>query len=223
MVHMCAWLIAILLFFTPVLLHAQSLQGWGIYFGNTAIPNSKFSIHHELQLRDYKMLGDHQQTLLRFGLQYRANKAINVTMGYAYVYTENEGSPNLPFSENRIYQEALIQHNWDILRFRHRVRTEERFMRSSLRGRARYCLFLDVPLTQSKMMKGGTYLALYNEVFVNVFAGGADAFDRNRLYGGLGYKLLDNLGIQLGYMRQHIGNNAGTNNLLLSLHHQLKL
>lgn len=216
-------LFTLLILLLPLTNYAQQFQGWGIYFGNTAIKDSKFSIHHELQLRDYKIIGDHQQTLLRLGLQYQANASVNFTLGYGYIYNELAGSPNDPFSENRIYQEALIKHSWTVFQFRHRFRTEERFDPSGFRGRGRYCVFVDMPLTDKKMKKGGTYLALYDEVFVNAFAREASLFDRNRLYGGVGFKLQDNFGIQLGYMRQHVGALAGTNHVLLSFHQQLKI
>lgn len=32
-----------------------------MYMGNTQIKESKFSIHHELQLRDYKITSDRNQ------------------------------------------------------------------------------------------------------------------------------------------------------------------
>lgn len=65
---------ALILLFTLTICissQAQSLNGWLIYFGNTQIKESKFSIHHELQLRDYKIIGDHNQTLIRLGGQYQ--------------------------------------------------------------------------------------------------------------------------------------------------------
>ncbi|WDF68294.1 DUF2490 domain-containing protein [Sphingobacterium oryzagri] len=202
---------------------AQHLQGWGIYFGSTTLKDRRFSLQHELQLRDYKLVGDHQQTLLRLGLQYQATSSVSFTLGYGYIYNEWEDTPNNPFSENRIYQEALIRHSWNILRIRHRFRTEERFTGNGFRGRARYCLFVDVPLTARQMQQGGLYFAAYDELFVNVLAPQTSLFDRNRLYGGLGLKVRDNLGVQLGYMRQHVGALPGTNHVLLSFHHQLKL
>lgn len=213
--------IGVLLLSTPFVATAQ--QAWGIYFGNTSLPDSRFSVHHELQLRDYQMIGDHQQSLLRLGLQYRLSDAVNLTAGYGYIYTEAEGSPNLPFSENRIYQEASFRQRYNIVRIRHRLRTEERFLRGSFRGRLRYCLFLDIPLNDRQMNKGAIYAALYDEVFLNAFPEDNAVFDRNRLYGGLGYKVSEGLGIQLGYMRQHVGLLRGTNHLLLSFHHQIKL
>lgn len=214
--------LAFILVMLPLINCAQHLQGWAIYFGNTKLADSKFSIHHELQLRDYKIVGDHQQTLLRLGLQYQATPTVGFTLGYGYIYNEWEDTPNNPFSENRIYQEVLIRHSWSILRIRHRFRSEERFAGNGFRGRGRYCLFVDIPVTDRELRKGGLYLALYDELFINVLARQAETFDRNRLYGGGGVKVTDNLGVQLGYMRQHIGSFSGTNHILLSFHHQLK-
>lgn len=212
----------LLVMMTPRVIYGQHTQGWAIYFGNTAIKDSKFSIHHELQLRDYQFGGDHQQTLLRLGLQYQALASTSFTLGYGYIYTEAEGEPNLPYSENRIYQEILVKHRLNILRLRHRLRAEERFISERhFRGRGRYCVFVDIPLLGKEMGKGELYGAFYDEMFLNIFHEYLDTFDRNRLYGGLGYKLLDNLGIQLGCMRQHVGAAKGTNSVLFSLHHQL--
>ena len=213
----------ILLLICSTTLLAQSPQGWLIYFGNTKIGNSKFSIHHEAQLRDYKLIGDHQQSLLRLGLQYAVSSKVNFTAGYGFIHTEAEGSPNFPFDEHRIYQEAIISHQLSRFRFRHRFRLEERFFNDrDFRGRGRYSLFMDVPLNQESMNKGAFYASFYDEVFLNTFSKEADTFDRNRLYGGFGYKFRQNLGLQLGYMRQHVGVNSGTNHALLSFHHHLK-
>jgi len=42
-------------------------------------------------------------------------------------------------------------------------------------------------------------LSGYNEIFVN---GKKEFFDRNRIYGGIGYRLNKNLSFELGYMNQ---------------------
>lgn len=201
----------------------QAPQGWLIYFGNTKIKSSKFSIHHELQLRDHQIFGDHNQTLVRVGLQYEVRPWLSVTNGYGYIHTESRGNPNYGFGEHRIYQEAILKHGFGDLKVRHRVRLEERFIENQdFRGRARYSLFLDMPLTDKKMDQGGIYAAFYDEVFINISNDDAiKAFDRNRLYFGAGYKLKKNLGLQAGYMRQHVGTAAGTNHVLLSIHHQI--
>lgn len=204
--------------------YAQDLQGWLIYFGNTKIENSKFSIHHELQIRDYKVIGDHNQTLIRVGGQYQVSPYLVGTVGYGFIYTEDYGSPNNSFIENRIYQEALFSQSIRASKIRHRLRLEERFIEGQdFRGRFRYCLFGDIPLSARGFEKKGTYIALYDEVFLNISdSESIKVFDRNRAYAGFGYKLNNDLGIQLGYMRQHVGKQNGTNHLLLSFHHNIK-
>ena len=64
--------------------------------------------------------------------------------------------------------------------------------------RFRYFLSTRVPLsTDSKF-----YLSGYNELFIGLEE---DLFDRNRLYGGIGYKLFEGVNIELGYMNQFLG------------------
>lgn len=203
--------------------HAQSPQGWLIYFGNSQIKNSNFSIHHEIQLRDYKLLGDHNQTLVRVGGQYQFSPLFQGSLGYGFIHSEAEGSPNYPFNEHRIYQEGILSHNIKNMKWRHRLRLEERFIENQdFRGRFRYCLFADIPLSSKQFDKNGIYLAVYDEVFLNISEEESlKVFDRNRAYAGVGYKLQKNLGIQLGYMRQNVGKNEGTNHLLVSLHHKM--
>lgn len=217
----------LLLFFSffifSVSSYSQDLQGWLIYFGNTKIKDSKFSVHYELQLRDYQIVGDHNQTLVRVGGQYQIKPYLQGTVGYGFIHTEAEGTPNAAFLENRIYQEALFSHAVGKSKWRHRLRLEERFIEhQDFRGRFRYSLFADIPLTNYGFSKGGVYLALYDEVFLNLSDESTiKTFDRNRAYAGFGYKVSNNLGIQLGYMRQNVGKMAGTNHALLSFHHNI--
>ena len=57
------------------------------------------------------------------------------------------------------------------------------------------------------MEKGTIYLALYDELFINGqrdIGNGrtVEIFDRNRLYGGVGYFISEGLRVQLGIMDQ---------------------
>lgn len=218
-------LLLILFLFLSFLTYAQQAKGWLIYFGQTQIANSKFSIHHEAQFRDHKIFGDHHQSLVRVAGQYRFNPSFQTSLGYGFFYSELEGSPNSPLNEHRIYQELMI--NTPVLNssIRHRIRTEQRFIDGAdFAARFRYSLFADIPLNDRGFSKGGTYLAFYDEVFLNAIKQKQqNVFDRNRLYGGFGYKVKSNLGVQLGYMLQHVGRNKAGHHLLLSFHHQLKL
>ena len=57
-----------------------------------------------------------------------------------------------------------------------------------------YFLGLNIPFKDSKY-----YLSTYNEIFLN---GASNVFDRNRVYGGLGYKVSDGIKLEIGYMNQ---------------------
>ena len=58
---------------------------------------------------------------------------------------------------------------------------------------------LFVPLNGPKIETGTIYLGVYDEIFVN---DKRNFFDRNRLYGGIGYQYADNLHFQVGILRQ---------------------
>jgi hypothetical protein len=47
------------------------------------------------------------------------------------------------------------------------------------------------------------YLSAYNEIFLN---SEETIFDRNRLYGGLGYRLNNHFRFEVGYMNQFLNN-----------------
>src|SRR5690606_25226534 len=123
------FLVTLIGVFTTLAASAQkALQGWLIYFGQTKIKTTRFAIHHELQLRDHQLIGDHNQTLVRVGLQYQAKPYLLTTVGYGFIHSEAAGSPNRSFQENRIYQEALFSHKLFGANTRHRIRLEERFI-----------------------------------------------------------------------------------------------
>jgi hypothetical protein len=58
-------------------------------------------------------------------------------------------------------------------------------------------LGINVPLSKKETNK--LYLSAYNEIFLNTES---PIFDRNRLYGGIGYKISDSVRMELGYMNQ---------------------
>ena len=83
--------------------------------------------------------------------------------------------------------------------FLHRIRLEERFISNDFGLRARYFISLQKPLGSKTIAKGNTYVSAYNELFVDIKD---PKFDRNRLYGGLGYGITESLRIESGYMIQ---------------------
>jgi hypothetical protein len=71
--------------------------------------------------------------------------------------------------------------------------------------RLRYFLAFKVPILKTETSPTKLYLSAYNEVFLNTES---DVFDRNRVYGGLGYQLNKNVRIEAGYMSQLFENSS---------------
>lgn len=148
-----------------------------------------------------------------------------LTLGYANITSGKFGSGDTTSREDRVYQEALLPQKLGPNVFlRHRFRYEQRWVENQdFRTRFRYALFVDIPLNAPDLKKGAWYLAFYNELFINGqtdIGNGrtVDRYDRNRLYGAVGYSLADNLRLQGGYMYQH-SNAVRKGQLQISLHH----
>ena len=199
---------------------------WYMYFWNTTIKSSAWGFQGDLQHRNWDILGDLEQLLLRGGLTYQpANTQVKFTFGYAFISTGEFGPGESTTEENRIYQEALLsQKVGGRFYLTHRFRYEQRWVENQdLRTRYRYNLFLNVPINRKDLQPGAIYLALYNELFIN---GQRDIgndntvalFDRNRLYGAMGYSVIKGLRFQVGIMQQTT-DNWTKRQIQLSLHH----
>ena len=204
----------------------QKLGAWYMYFFNTRFKESSWGVQGDIQYRNWNILGDLEQLLIRTGVTYEPKNAnVKFTLGYGDVTSGAFGSGKATTRESRIYQEALIPNKLG-KRFYlfNRFRYEQRFVQSqNFRTRYRYNLFLNIALTKSDMSKNTLYLALYNELFINGqrnIGNGTDVsiFDRNRFYVALGFVLLDNLKVQCGLMNQTT-DTWSKNQLQVSLHH----
>jgi uncharacterized protein DUF2490 len=208
-------------------INEDKMGAWYMYFWNTKINSGSFGFQGDLQYRNWNIIGDLEQLLLRGGATYSsANNNAMFTLGYAHVTTGEYGEGKNTLQENRIYQEALLpQKIGNRFYLTHRFRYEQRFVENQdFRTRWRYNLFLFVPFNKTDLKKGAIYLALYNELFINgerdIGNGNTvEIFDRNRAYGALGYSLSDNLRMQLGYMQQTT-DDWSKGQLQLSLHHK---
>ena len=108
--------------------------------------------------------------------------------------------------EHRIFQQFITRQNKSRLKLQHRFRLEERWVENSdFKLRFRYFLGLNVPLNNAELVDKTVYLSSYNELFLNHKK---TVFDRNRIYGGLGYKLNSRVKFEIGYLNQFV--NAGS-------------
>jgi len=196
--------ILFLLIFLPVTVFSQdsNLGNWINYFGNKKI-NDDLNWHHEVQYRNYNMVGDLEQLLLRTGIGYNlSEKNNNVLLGYGFIMSENYKSfftDKVRVNEHRIFQQFITKQNFGRFYLQHRYRFEQRFIEGNFKMRFRYFLGLNVALNNKTLTDNTVYLSAYNEIFIN----DRDAnFDRNRLYGAIGYKLSKVVKFELGYMNQ---------------------
>jgi hypothetical protein len=184
----------------PVFMNAQdsSFGNWLIYFGNKKI-DTKWNIHNEVQYRNYNVIGDLEQLLLRTGLGYTFNEGKNnVLLGYGYILSENyidNTDSKETVIEHRIFQQFISTQTIGSVKLNHRYRFEQRFVEDDFKLRVRYFLGLNIPFEKTNKY----YFSAYNELFLNTENA---IFDRNRIYLGLGLKVNDNIKIEAGYMSQ---------------------
>ncbi|MFV0572994.1 MAG: DUF2490 domain-containing protein [Xanthomarina gelatinilytica] len=196
------YLVVLTLFLAlPYSMNAQesNFGNWLMYFGNKKI-NPKWNIHHEAQYRNYNAIGDLEQLLLRIGLGYTFNNGKNnFLMGYGYILSENylkDTDEKVSVNEHRTFQQFIIKQSLGIAKINHRYRFEQRFIENKdFKMRLRYFIGLNVPFKKTSDF----YLSAHNEIFLNTES---PVFDRNRLYGGLGYNINKNIRLEAGYMSQ---------------------
>ena len=177
----------------------NNIGNWLIYLGNKEL-NSSLNWHHEIQHRNYNILGELEQLLVRTGLGYNVNENNNILLGYGFIDSRNiaiESNEILKVNEHRIYQQFISKQAIGKIKIQHRYRFEQRFIEDNFKLRYRYFLSLNIPLLKTNKKY---YISAYNEIFIN--ASQENTFDRNRIYGGLGYQLNSNIKLELGYMNQ---------------------
>lgn len=180
---------------------------WLMSFNQTRL-NNKWSIHTEAQYRSFEITPNTEQLLLRGGINYHINNSAFTSIGYAYITNyafDKEQLSGVQVSENRIWQQFLMRNNIGRCWFEHRYRLEQRWMQSNNNNRylnrIRYLLRVTVPLNKKEIEKNIFFLSFYDEVFIHF---SSTPFDRNRLYGAIGYQFMPNANIQLGYLAQTV-------------------
>lgn len=193
----------LLLSIMPISTLAQQdeMGNWLMYFGMNKI-SDKFSIHTEIQYRNHTIIPNNiEQLLLRAGLNYHFSEKAFTTAGYAYItsyeFESEQKSPEV--IEHRIWEQFILRNNIGRVKFEHRYRIEQRWVNQEYKNRLRYRIMLFIPLNKPKIEKGSLYLGLYDEIFINTKD---PFFDRNRLYGALGYQFNKTTGLQVGMMHQ---------------------
>jgi hypothetical protein len=193
---------------------------WPIYFGSAALDN-RWGIWGEAQYRSYDFAGDLDQLLLRTAVTYNLDSAKNVQLAQGYAYVRSEPyiagtEAKRMTEEHRLYQQLILRQRWGRFYLQHRYRIEERFLQdNNFRMRFRYFLSANFCLNKKSLGAGTVYLSAYNELFIH---NDQPFFDRDRIFGGLGYGLSRSLRVEAGPMWQQVAT-TGRPQLLVQVFH----
>jgi hypothetical protein len=129
-------------------------------------------------------------------------------LGYGFIQTYNYTvtgikADKVTVNEHRIFQQFITKQNFNNFYLQHRYRIEERFFANDFKMRFRYFLAVNKPITKKTIEKDALYFSAYNEIFLN---DRKTTFDRNRLYGAIGYCINKNIKIETGFMVQMLEN-----------------
>lgn len=180
------------------------LGNWLMYFGTNRFSDD-FSLHTEVQYRNHTAVPtDIEQLLLRTGINYHFAPSALVTAGYGYITSYDfDGDYSMADSkEHRIWQQLILNQLVGRIKFEHRYRVEQRWVNQNYRNRLRYRIMTFIPLNKPTLGEGSLFLGLYDEIFMNTESA---FFDRNRLYGALGYQFSGSTSAQLGMLHQQVG------------------
>lgn len=188
----------------------SDLGNWFNYFGNQKI-NTRWNWHNEVQYRNFNFAGDLEQLLVRTGLGYNLSENNNnVLLGYTYIHSEPyiAGTDDkLQTNEHRIFQQFITKQQFGRINIQHRYRFEQRFVQDDFKMRLRYSLSLNIPINKKVMEQNAVYASMYNEIFVNTEQ---NHYDRDRIYGGVGYCVNKYIRVETGVMSQLLPTNNRT-------------
>ena len=193
----------------------NNVGSWAILFNQTKLRNN-WSLHNEIQYRSYSLSPNTEQILLRVGVNFHLSKNAIITAGYGWItnYKDDGGIiKNQLVDEQRLWQQISLKDSYGRFFIEHRYRIEQRWIDNKInpeyKNRIRYLLRLSIPFNNKQISKNTVFFTAYNELFVNLTN---QPFDRNRLYGALGFQFNDFTNLQIGYLAQTV--NATTKHYL---------
>jgi len=197
----------------------QDFRSWYMYFGDHPVKEGPWGIHFDGQLRVVGFGEAKRQFLVRPAVNFDLSDSVQLSGGYAYVRTYPAAGPaGFDTPEHRLWEQVLVRQRlgrWSVV---HRPRLEQRFVGRRADGdadelpgvayayknRFRYFLKGTMPMGDASRL----YVALYNEVMLNFGANRGTAFDQNRSYATLGFRL-GSVNLEFGYLLQIVQRGGG--------------
>lgn len=187
-----------------------------------------WSLYLDNQFRSADQVSYFRQFIFRPGVVYKFNVHQLATIGYAYslVNRLNDGIPDNNIKENRFWEQYTYLHRIAKVYATQRVRLEQRNMMTPgkedvFSQRLRLYTRYQLPLIKQDTFNRGTYLALQNEVYLNVQHKNklnGSMLDQNRVYFGVGYRISPKIDVELGFIDQFLkGKTTNTSNHVAQL------
>ena len=210
-------LLLFITFLAPCKLFAQENQfsGWAAIF-HTQRFSKHWGASFDGQFRSANHYDFLRNVLLRPAVNYYFDKNKVAALGYAYVATNGRtaSGDHTYRPESRVWQQLIInQKLGKATTLQHRFRLEQRFVGNTtarndhyFSQRLRYFARAVVPFKHDSVFTKGPFVALQNEVFVNVQNKdkvNKHFFDQNRAYVAFGYRIRKEIDVDLGYMNQY--------------------
>lgn len=189
-------------------INTKQLGSWVMFFNQTRL-HTKWSIHSEIQFRSYDVQPNTEQLLMRGGINFHYNPNIILSAGCGWItnYADDGGIiKSQTVTEKRLWEQGILKNNSGRLFFEHRYRFEQRWIETattnSYKNRIRYLLRMTIPINKKEMGKNTLFLSVYDEIFLHL---NKNSWDRNRLYGALGFQFSPSVNLQIGYLQQIVG------------------
>jgi len=182
-------------------------SGWLAWFNNTAL-TPDFGLISDVQVRSRDEWTGVRNLLVRPGLSWFAAPGHTFSAGYAYIGTYPEGAPAA--TEHRTWQQYVFSRALSFGSVSQRLRLEQRFIGRNgaddlYSDRLRWFGRAVLPLDGAMPFRHGAFVALQNEVFLNLSARdelNARTLDQNRAYVALGWRLSPTTDVEIGYLNQ---------------------
>lgn len=185
-------------------------EGWFLLINRWKL-NDHWQVGNELHHRRKEFLDLNSQNIIRPWVDYIMTDEVVFSAGYSFVHTAV--TEQFALNENNIWEQITLNHEmWKYLTMSHRFRLEHRWVRGKnnsdehwgtpdYSSRFRYRLTAQVPISEK------FYAHLFNELWINMSSVNATrlgTLDRNWIYVGVGYRIQENVAVELAYLDQWI-------------------
>lgn len=205
---------------TPLHTFADNSNQWITYNGDHKI-SERWGIHLEGSWRRNDFFTKPQQLLFRTGINFHFNPQVFASVGYCFVESYPYGGfpAKSSFPENRFWEQLQIRTSLQKFEWVSRFRLEQRFVQTPVMNmvnvyepgdavysnRFRVMNRFSLPLKGRVIADKSYYLTTFDELLVSFGDNvGSNAFDQNRAYFALGYKIPKLGRFELGYLLQTI-------------------